>query len=235
MKKKQILVTFVLLLIAAILIAGYYLTQWACADYGEDFYKESDSVESKMVSLLIGTRQMQDVMGGESIYPEFYRQVKTHMINGEKEDKAIEEAKESMGERCALFRHAEKQGYKATEKETNSYVCTVLQTMKKSEDYNRLNKIYEKNGTTMEKEYRADNRKNVRDASIKKWEDYLIKSGESRKLTEETERVTDEYRKTESYASLENALRKCEEAFKKYGSNGKKVVEEYGKELDWTD
>lgn len=225
------MVTFVLLLIAAILITGYYLTQRASADYGKDFYKESDSVESKMVSLLIGTRQMQDVMGEASIYPEFYRQVKTHMINGEKEDKAIKDAKESMIERCALFQHAKKQGFEATEKETDRYIDSVLQTMKKSEDYNRLNKFYVQNDTTMEKEYRADNRKNVRDASIKKWEDYLIASGESNKLTEKTENITEEYRKTESYASLEKALQKCEEAFKKYGSNGKKVTEEYGKEL----
>ncbi len=121
------------------------------------------------------------------------------------------------------------------EKETNRYVNSVLHAMKKSEDYSRLNKLYEQNDTTMEKEYRADNQRNVRDASIKKWEDYLIKSGDSNKLAKETESATEAYRKTGSYASLEKVLRKCEKAFEKYGSNGKKVSEEYGKELDWTE
>lgn len=233
MKKKQIVAIVALLLIVAIAITGYYLMQRKGADYGGDFYKDKDSAESKMVRLMIGTRQMQDAMGEESMYPEFYLQVKTHMINGEEEDKAIQETKESLVERIALFHHATKQGYKATEKETNHYVNSVLHAMKKSEDYSRLNKLYEQNGTTMEKEYRANNRKNVRDATIKKWENHLSDSGNSSKLTEETESVTDAYEKTESCASLEKSLRKCEKAFKEYGSNGEKVKEMYGNGIDW--
>lgn len=119
------------------------------------------------------------------------------------------------------------------EKETNHYVNSVLNAIKKSEDYSRLNKLYEQNGTTMEKEYRADNQKNVRDATIKKWEDHLIESGKSNALTVETDKITEEYRKTKAYASLEKSLRKCEKAFKEYGSNGEKVKEMYGNGIDW--
>ena len=139
--------------------------------YGKEPYKDSDSAEKKFVKLTVFTSQMQNELGDNSLYPYYYRSLKTKEINGMTEKQAIDKTNEEITERYALYAKAKKAGIIVSEKEKQQHIDNVLKELQKSDDFDRLNSEYKKYGTSFAEQYKKNNIWNSFEATIKKWGD----------------------------------------------------------------
>lgn len=227
MTKRNITIISVVVLAIAVLIIGLLIKQKSgAADY-KDYYSANDTKETKIVKLWIGTRKMQDALGEKSLYPEYYRQVKTMEINGAKKEEILKKTEQDIIERYALYHNAKNKGFYASDKEVRRHVDFVISEMKKSDDYSKIEVIYEKEGTTFEKEYRANIRWNRFDATIKKWEKYFIKkaskNGAAASIEKKRRGIVAAYKKTDEYEALDKTLKECKKVLNRYGGNYEEI------------
>ena len=120
--KKIILSLIALFCLIAIGFVGLNKTE----TYGKEPYKDSDSAEKKFVKLTVFTSQMQDELGNDSLYPYYYRSLKTKEINGMTEKQAIDKTNGEITERYALYTKAKKAGITVSEKEKQQHIDNVL-------------------------------------------------------------------------------------------------------------
>lgn len=245
MLKKYVFGAILFVLIAMTVVAMLHqshIKQNKTAEYGGQLYSAGDSKEGKLVKLWIGTRKMQDTLGGNNIYADYYKQVKTIEIDRPDEAAAIKSTERDILKKYARYRAAEKAGISVSEKELKEHVKNVLKDMRSSDDYRRIDNLYRRQGTTFEKEYIANRRWNLYDATSKKLSECIVQGdpkcskGNLSDLdtAKGQDKLVSDYRRTKEGVALEKALRSCEEALKKYGSNAKAVKKYYGSEFDFS-
>ena len=242
MAKKYVLVAILFVLIATTVVAivhQNHVQRNKTAEYGGQLYSAGDSKEEKLVKLWIGTRKMQDTLGGDNIYADYYKQVKTIEIDRPDEAAAIKSTQRDIFKKYARYRYAEKAGISVSEKELKEHVKNVLKDMRCSDDYRRIDNLYRKQGTTFEKEYIANRRWNIYDATSKKLSECIVRGNlkcpkgnlSDLDTAKGQDKLVSDYRRTKEGIALEKAMRDCEEALKKYGSNAKAVKKYYGSEF----
>lgn len=243
-KRKAVVVLLVLSVAALAVGAIVYKNRQSrrkADSYGGEFYRDGDGRDGKVMKLLIGTRKMQDTLGEDNIYPDYYKQVKMAVMNDSDQGEAFRSTERNMLENYALYRTAEKRGFAVSEKELKRHVDKVLKGMEKSGDYKKLDAMYRGQGTTFKKEYIANRRWNIYDATFKKWDDSIIAGNPGRikgddaggDIAKGREKLVAAYHNTEEGKALRKALRDCRIALKKYGSNARAVKRHYGSSLDF--
>ena len=177
MAKKYVLAAILFILIAmtvVVIVHQSHVKRNKTAEYGGQLYSAGDSKEEKLVKLWIGTRKMQDTLGGDNIYADYYKQVKTIEIDRSDEAAAIKSTERDIFNKYARYRAAKKAGISVSEKELKEHVKDVLKDMRRSDDYRRIDNLYRKQGTTFEKEYMANRRWNLYDATSKKLSECIV-------------------------------------------------------------
>lgn len=228
MNSKRKYFTILVVIAIVILLGVLVFFQRTATAYGEDFYSSDASNDEKIVKLWVGSQKMQDTMGEDNLYPYFYKQVKTAEIAGTKNTEALSDTESDIMEKEALYRYAQNHKGAVSEKELDSYVDKELKTIKTSDDYDKLNKLYQGEGTSFDNEYKANVRWNRYNATLSKWRS----SVEAEKADSLENEIVEKYSSSSEGKTLREKLDKCEQAYETYGSNAEKVLEEYEDELD---
>lgn len=226
--KKIILSLIALFCLIAIGFVGLNKTD----SYGKEPYKDSDSAEKKFVKLTVFTSQMQDELGNDSLYPYYYRSLKTKEINGMTEKQAIDKTNGEITERYALYTKAKKAGITVSEKEKQQHIDNVLKELQKSDDFDRLNSEYKKYETSFAEQYKKNNIWNSFEATIKKWSDVYFKDSSAIDyLKKNTNKIVESFKKSSKYNELSKVLNSCEKAYTSFGSNASKIKEQFETDL----
>ena len=200
--------------------------------YGKEPYKDSDSIEKKIVKLTVFTSQMQNELGDNSLYPYYYRSLKTKEINGMAEKQAIDKTNEEITERYALYTKAKKAGITVSEKEKQQHIDDILKEFQKSDDFDRLNSEYKKYGTSFAAQYKNNNIWNSFEATIKKWGDTNFNDSSAVDyLKKNANKIVESFKKSAKYEDLSKVLNSCEKAYNSFGSNTSKIKNQFETDL----
>ena len=226
--KKIILSLIVFFCIIAIVVISLNKTD----AYGKEPYKDSDSIEKKIVKLTVFTSQMQNELGDNSLYPYYYRSLKTKEINGMAEKQAIDKTNEEITERYALYTKAKKAGITVSEKEKQQHIDDILKEFQKSDDFDRLNSEYKKYGTSFAAQYKNNNIWNSFEATIKKWGDTNFNDSSAVDyLKKNVNKIVESFKKSAKYEDLSKVLNSCEKAYNSFGSNTSKIKKQFETDL----
>lgn len=192
--------------------------------FGSDITADNADNLKTFAALEVEKAQLRAELGQNSVYPEFSSGVEAEKLLGKDEAAAIEDTKNEIIEREALYWHAVSHGMRMTDEEVQNRIEAAIVDAETAENYQEIQDACKAAGTTFEatmlenkeqykKEYTVSDLYNEKfdafakakpelsDEDLKEWESHWQAF---------VDKTVEDYKKTKNFKILDKALEKSE-------------------------
>lgn len=234
MKKNLIPMCFVSLS----LVLG--LTIWNGAGqkaFGGDMAADNADNLKTFAAVQVKKAQLQSELGQNSVYPEFSGGVEEEKLLGKSESAAIENTKNEITEREALYWHAVNHGTRMTDEEVQKRMEAAIADAKTAENYQEIEAACKAAGTTFEATMLENKEQHKREYIVSDLYDEMFDAftkGKS-ELSDEglkeweahwqafVDETVESYKKTKNFTILDKALDKSEQLVREKVTDQKEI------------
>lgn len=216
MKKRMVGCIVAVVVIVAGVALGVFLKTGDSAEAGSLTSVKQNDINEKYAMVASESSEYREKLSDDNIYPDYiYLYESNRQLQGQSEKEAEKDAVEACIRTEALYKKAIDAGYQMSDDELDTYINNEIKAAKESQQYDAMEKIYEKSGRTYS-EVMKENREIYRKTTaIGQWKqsikDKKALDGEewTKYDSDMTEKAVSEFKKTDEYKILKEALDKA--------------------------
>ena len=216
MKKRMVCCVIAASVIVVAVILGVLFKSNDTAEADNAAVDEQIALNKTYASIAGECADYRAALDDGNIYPDYlYAFESNRLLKNQSEEEAAKEAVDTCIRTEALYQKAVEAGCSMSDKELKTYIDNEVEAAKESSEYDAMENIYEKSGKTYA-EVMEENKEIYRKAiAIAQWKHGIRESkglsdDEWNKYESElTEQIVSDFKKTEEYTVLKNALDKA--------------------------